>query len=89
MPLTAVKKGQTSHVGALVDIKYLGKFYEAEILKISGMWFGVCCVRGLTLNKQETVYTPVKPLQKEYTLCDWLLKGCRLFYPLPGLGRCC
>ena len=37
MPLTAVKKSQTPHVGAFVDVKYLGKFYEAEILVISGM----------------------------------------------------
>lgn len=39
MPLTAVKKGQTPHVGAFVNVKYLGKFYEAEILMISGMCF--------------------------------------------------
>lgn len=37
VPLTAAKKGQTPHVGAFLDMKYLGKFYEAEILKISGM----------------------------------------------------
>lgn len=30
---------QRPHVGAFVDIKYLGKFYEAEILKISGVHF--------------------------------------------------
>jgi len=44
MPLTAVKKGQTPYVGAFVDMKYLGKFYEAEILKIGGrpVSFYVC-----------------------------------------------
>lgn len=43
MPLTAVKKDQKPHVGAYVDMKYLGKFYEAEILKISGV--PLFCVR--------------------------------------------
>ncbi len=36
MPLTSVKKDHTPRVGAYVEAKYQGKFYEAEILKISG-----------------------------------------------------
>ena len=37
MPFSALrKKDQVPYVGAFVEMKYLGKFYDAEILKISG-----------------------------------------------------
>ena len=36
VPLSAVRPGQKSFVGAIVDMKYQSKYYEAEILKISG-----------------------------------------------------
>lgn len=38
MPSTSVKTGQIQTVGAFVDAKYDGKFYEAEILKISSKY---------------------------------------------------
>ena len=31
-----VKKGMEVYVGAFAEFKWLGKFYEAEVLKISG-----------------------------------------------------
>ena len=48
MPSTALKKGQMPSVGVITELKYSSKFYEAEILKISGegifnelMWFSL------------------------------------------------
>ena len=39
MPLSAIRPGQQSFVGAVIDMKYQSKFFEAEILKISRKCF--------------------------------------------------
>ncbi len=39
VPVTAVKKGQEFDVGAYVETKFKKKFYESEVLKISGKYF--------------------------------------------------
>lgn len=36
MPLTALHRDCRAHVGAVVEVKYGRKFYQAEVLKISG-----------------------------------------------------
>ena len=36
MPTSAVRSGQKVYVGSFADMKYNGKYYEVEILKISG-----------------------------------------------------
>ena len=35
MPLSAAKDGENLHPGVIVPMKYQGKFYDAEVLKIS------------------------------------------------------
>lgn len=36
IPTTSIKPGQTAYTGALGDFKWLGKYYEEEVLGISG-----------------------------------------------------
>lgn len=36
VPSSAVKKDQSVFAGSFADVKYQKKYYEAEILKISG-----------------------------------------------------
>lgn len=36
MPLSAVRSGQKTFVSAIVQMKYQGRYYEAQILEISG-----------------------------------------------------
>ena len=36
MPSTTLKKGQMASVGMTTELKYNSKFYDAEILKVSG-----------------------------------------------------
>lgn len=36
MPISSVQKGEKVYVGATVNMKFKGKTYEAEILKLSG-----------------------------------------------------
>ena len=50
MPLTCIKKNQSPRAGAFVDAKYQGKFYEAEILKISSESYTLVFAIGNTLG---------------------------------------
>lgn len=36
MPLTAARKGSKIYVSAVIEMKFQKKFYDAELLKISG-----------------------------------------------------
>ena len=36
MPLTAARDRDKLHIGAVVPMKFQGKYYDAELLKISG-----------------------------------------------------
>ena len=46
MPLTAARDRDKLHVGAIVPMKFQGKYYDAEILKISGKnkWMLYCMI---------------------------------------------
>lgn len=36
VPLDHIQKGQRADVGAVAEFKYLKKYYDAEVLKVSG-----------------------------------------------------
>lgn len=36
LPVTAAKAGQNVYPGVYSDFKWMGKLYEAEVLKVSG-----------------------------------------------------
>lgn len=38
IPTTSIKPGRTAYTGALGEFKWLGKYYEGEVLGISGEW---------------------------------------------------
>jgi len=39
LPTSAIQVGQTAYVGAFGDFKWGGKFYEGEVLQMSGELF--------------------------------------------------
>lgn len=42
LPTSAIQVGQTAYVGAFGDFKWGGKFYEGEVLQMSGELFRTC-----------------------------------------------